>query len=328
MLADKMHEDRPARRRMPLSMSTGRCAEDCSRGLWRAKIRVALMSWFFSAIPYLLAAGTIALAGFTLIKEWNEYENTWLRRSALIVLIVVGALTFVSLYRDNREKETEKQQATSDRRQAASDIEGLKGQVKIASDAQERNTAEFLNSFKGMSDRVATLQTEVKTEALQKKLATLQGELQKNEKAMAPPPKAELAFTFAPFTFPHAIDQTLVPILETTLPANQDGSVHVEFIIVNTTTVEAIELNVNVHICDVCKYAKEPPGLNKYSGMKDTDRGFAIPVLHAKEAYQTIGLDITPPAGASGFGVSFTFRCNTCVLTGEALGGIVHIAGR
>jgi hypothetical protein len=52
-------------------------------------------------------------------------------------------------------------------------------------------------------------------------------------------------------------------VTDKTLPLNYDGSVHVEFNIVNTTDTDAVDSEVNFQICDECRYAKEPEGLQK-----------------------------------------------------------------
>jgi hypothetical protein len=271
------------------------------------------MPWFFSVIPYVLAAGTIALGVFTLLKEWGEYPSSRLRRSVLFAYIIVGALTFVSLYRDNEDK-----------KKSAEDIKGLKGQVQAANDAQKDNTILFVNSFSRMSAQVSDLKTEVKTEALQKKLASVQAELLNTQKALAPGPKAELAFTFAPFpnTPP---GQPIITVTDVTLPLNQDGSVHVEFSILNKTEVEAVDAELNVQICDGCKYAKEPPGLSKLPGLADTHRYLLIPRLFAMMAYRTLSVDVILPPSVQTFAVGFGYRCHTCILPTGPSQGIVHI---
>src|ERR1700680_1481260 len=103
------------------------------------------MSWFFSAIPYILAGGTILLGFFTILKEWDEYkERPWLRRLAIVVLMVVGALTFVSLHIDSQEKKK------------------AQGEAAAASEAQSKNTKMFLDSLHTMSTEVSDLKTQIK----------------------------------------------------------------------------------------------------------------------------------------------------------------------
>jgi len=128
------------------------------------------MSWFFSAIPCLLAIGTIVLGLLALLKEWEEYKNPRLRIAVGCVLVIVGLLTVVSLYLDSKEK----REAASNINRLEGQVKGLEGEVKAANTAQKENTQLFLDSFKTLSERVSELQTQVKTEALQKKLATVE----------------------------------------------------------------------------------------------------------------------------------------------------------
>jgi hypothetical protein len=218
------------------------------------------MSWSFAVIPYLLAIGTVALGAFEIIKDWSDYEESRLKIAVASVFIVVAALSLIGLYHDSQEKTA-----------AKADMKALQAKADAAIQAQADNTKMYVESFKDMSGQIGDLKAEVKTEALQKKLAAVQAELLKTQKAMAPGPKAELTFTFVPFDNPpppaHA-----TPTKEVTLPLNSDGSVHVEFSILNMTEVDATQVEINLAICDQCKFAKEPDGLTKLPGLKDPVR--------------------------------------------------------
>jgi len=54
------------------------------------------------------------------------------------------------------------------------------------------------------------------------------------------------------------------------VPLNSDGTIHVEFSIVNLTPVDAIDNVIDLRICDQCKYAKEPVGFVKLPGYGET----------------------------------------------------------
>ncbi len=151
--------------------------------------------------------------------------------------------------------------------------------------------------------------------------------LVKTQKAMQPGPKAELEFSFAPYPL-EPIDKPLAaPIKEVTLQLSSDGSVHVEFNILNFTSVDAIQVDITVQICDQCKFSKEPAGLTKLPGQMEVQRYLSLPDLHALEAYKTISLDVIPSA-VQQFPVGFGYRCQTCVLHKGMITGMIHIAGR
>jgi hypothetical protein len=63
-----------------------------------------------------------------------------------------------------------------------------------AEKAQKDNTALFLQKFQTVSDSLSDLKTKVATEPLLARIGQLQGELQKTQTALAPGPKASLAF--------------------------------------------------------------------------------------------------------------------------------------
>jgi hypothetical protein len=280
-----------------------------------------IMSWFFDAVPYVLAGGAILLGAFEIVKDWKEYKTAWLRMSVSVVFIIVATLAIASLRHDNQEKREAKNKADSD-------MKALQSKADAATQAQAENTRMYVESFTKMSGQISDLKAEVKTEALQKRLAAVQADLLKTQKAMEPGPRAELTFTFAPYSNP-APPGVPTLVKEVTAPLNSDGSIHIEFSIVNITDVDAIDNAINLVICEQCKYAKEPVNFEKIPGFGEEIRFLKVTV-HAKEALQTTSLDIIPPAraGVTNIEVGFMYRCRTCVLhTGKAPGttGIIHI---
>lgn len=140
------------------------------------------MAALYNAVPYLLAAGALFLLLLALAKEWGEYENPRLRKAVIGCIVSVAILTFINLYRDSKDKE-----------KAGQEINALEGKVSAANTAQTANTALFIDSFQKLSKELGDLKTQVKTDALQKKLASVQAELQNTERALAPSPKASLS---------------------------------------------------------------------------------------------------------------------------------------
>jgi hypothetical protein len=171
---------------------------------------------------------------------------------------------------------------------------------------------------------VQDLRSQVTTEKLQLKLVSVQSELEKTQKALAPGPKAELGFTFAPFpnTPP---GQPMVLLTEKTLPLNQDGTVHVEFEIINPTDVDAVDAEINFQICNECRYAKEPDRLTKLAGLRDNQRYLFMRNLLAKMAYKTLSVEVIPSPILQSFSVGIEYRCHTCVIPNKPSFGMVHI---
>jgi hypothetical protein len=266
------------------------------------------------ALPILAAL----VAVFQLAKDWSAHQTHWRRGSviALIVLLTIGST--VNVYYTSKR--------IADQRAKDHDqITGLKTAVDTANQNQQANTKQFIDAFGKLGQKVSDLQTQVTTEALQKKLASVQAELQNTQKALAPGPRAEVSFSFAPF--PNTpFGQPIVLVTDKTLPLNVDGSVHVDFDIVNTTDVDAVDVEINFQICNQCKYAKEPDGLSKLPGLMETQRYLYLHDLLAKMAYKTLSVDVIPPPLVQSFFVGIEYRCHTCVITHKPLGGVVHIS--
>jgi hypothetical protein len=272
------------------------------------------MSWVSGIVPYLVIVGTIVLGLFTLLKEWEEYKSPRLRIAVGCGLIILGVLTIVNLYLESDEK-----------KKAAGAIKSLEGQVKAANDAQTANTELFLKSFDKLSAEVSKLQTQAATEGLRNELAKVQGELQRTQKALAPPPKAVLTFTFEPFTNPPpGSNKPIVPSTEVALPILADGTVRVEFSVLNLSDVDALDGQIALQICDDCKFAKEPAGFQRLQGQSDRERNRTFTQIYAKTSTQNMTVDVIPPKSA-GFLIGIMYRCRTCVRTESASTGTVRL---
>lgn len=277
------------------------------------------MSWFYSAAPYLLALGTLALGVFSLLKDWHSHSPTG-RRAVAVFLCAVAGLTLIRQYNEDAQRNTERQkQAEAAKR--------LDGQVAAANEAQKANTAMYLDSFGKLSQKVSDLQTQVKTDELQKRLANVQAELQATEKALAPGPKARLQFTFVPFHNPPANSGDPVrPITETTLPVDSEHTVHILFSILNLTDVAASDGEITLIICEPCRFAKEPAGFTKLPGENETHRFKTFQNMLPQVSYTEGPIDvIINDDTIQRIAIGFQYRCRTCIVEKTPPMGIVNL---
>ena len=223
-------------------------------------------------MPYLLILGTVLLGLFSLHKDWHNYKHPWVRKAVGAVLLLVGTFSIVKQFRDSRETEITRTKAANDINTLKTELAGLQGQAKAANEAQTQNTKVFLETLNRLSDKMRDLQTQVKTEELRKQLASVQKDLQKTQKALAPAPKASLVFSFFPFINPPVGKGQMAPVTEKALHLTPDGTLHIEFTILNFTDVTALDGSINLDICDECKFAKEPPDFQRLSGQSDAQR--------------------------------------------------------
>ena len=278
------------------------------------------MSRVFEVLPYILALGTIILGASEIIKDWNDYQTSKLKVAVASAFIIVAALSLITLYHDKKEAEAAEIKAERD-------MGSLQAKVDAANRAQADNTKLFLDSFAKMSSQVSDLKADVKNEALQKRLASVQAELQNTEKFLAPGPKAHLSFTFTPFVNPPP-PAGVTPIKEMTEPLNSDGTVRIEFVVLNMTPVDATEVGVQIQICDQCSYATEPRNSEHVVGTKESWRRLIIPKLHAMSSWYIERFDIAVPPGARDVPVGFDYRCDTCIVPSgmsPETSGTIHI---
>jgi hypothetical protein len=283
-----------------------------------------MVTWFFSAIPYIFLIATITAGGVDLYRKREELKSRWQRTVVVVLFILVGILSLLSLYHDNREKQQAGQKAEQE-------IQGLNEKLDLANTAQQtaiqdqrENTKIFADQFQKLSDELGDLKTQVKTEALQKKLVTVQTELEKTQKALAPGPKARLQFTFVPFVNPPN-PKDAVLITDVTLPVSKDGIVHIEFNVVNLSDADAVDGDVVFQIPDKCKFAKEPEGLIRVRGAPDTQRDMAFRYINRMSMPANMAVDVIVPAEWQFFAVGITYRCRTCVLNTDLMYGTIHL---
>lgn len=238
-------------------------------------------------IPSLIAAFQIRF------KDWNNYKPLAIRW--FLLLGVFLACGWGTIYQN---------QQIRDKALAAA-------RVEAAQKAQQDNTEIFTKSFSALSTGLGDLKTKVTTEALQNKIVDLQSRL---DKAINPP-QAKLAFSFAPLRTIRidASHTTGEPITEKSLPLAADGSLHVDFTVVNLTDVDAIDGEMTLQICDVCKFAKEPAEFTKLPGQDDRQRHKTFNRIHSKVVFYTLSADIIAPPGSRDVALGMYFRCNTCV---------------
>ena len=239
---------------------------------------------------------------------------------ALILLLAIGSA--INNYYTGRRTSLQHSQDQAE-------ITGLKTAVETANRNQEANTKQFVDAFGKLSQKVSDLQTGAATEALQKRLATVQLELQNTQKALAPGPKAKLLFTFFPFKNGiMGTEPSAEPSTDVTLPVNPDNTVHFEFTVLNLTYVDATEGQYAILVCDLCRFAKEPQGFTKLEGRPDTERYVSFAKIPAKSQGPILGkIDMLIPPGFANLQVGINYRCHTCELSQSMTGlmGTIHI---
>jgi hypothetical protein len=267
-------------------------------------------------ISYVLLLLTFILSILDFVKDWDEHKTSFRRWLFLIVTIGATVLAGLSIrWADQKDQENQ-----SEARNDKSRMEGIiQGGQETASKA-----------IGELSDKVGSLETEVKTADLKKQVGDLQAELKATQKALNPGPKAELSFTFLPYPKVPLGQQPSAPVTETTISPNSDGSVHADFTVLNLTSADALDGDLTLTICEECKFVKEPAHFTKLEADSEKERTSHFSQILAKTEYVAMSADILPPPFLRSFSFGVMYRCRTCVLPagGQGIEGTVHIAGR
>jgi uncharacterized alpha-E superfamily protein len=149
-------------------------------------------------MSYILILCTVALALFSLYKDWNNYKHPRARKAVGVILLMVGTLSIIKQSRDSRDAQMTRTKATADINTLKSEVAGLQGEVKAANAAQTQNTKVFLETLNRLSDKVRELQTKAETEDLRKQLASVQNDLKRDPKGARTCSESDSGIQFLP----------------------------------------------------------------------------------------------------------------------------------
>jgi hypothetical protein len=144
---------------------------------------------------------------------------------------------------------------------------------------------------------------------------------------MAPAPKAKLTFSFVPFfNPPSSSNERIRAATEATVSADEDDTVHIQYTVINATEVAALEGEMTLYICGICKFAKEPENFRKLKSSTEINRYATFDRILPHVNLDTASLDVVVPRTIKEFSVGISYRCRTCMLETAISNGVVHVA--
>jgi flagellar basal body-associated protein FliL len=279
----------------------------------------ANLSYIFVLLPSFLAAGTIRF------KDWNNYRPHWIRWAIIGVIAVSAVLGLIYQHGQRLEKASTAEENRRNLQLFQAQALAAQNQTLAAQQAQAANTKQYVDALQTFSTKISDLQTKAATEELQKQLAVVKGELENTQKMLQPAPKAELTFTFCPYPRTPLQSVPVTPITSVTLPQQPDGSVHVQFEVLNNSEVDANDGIIVLYISDACKFAKEPQKFTRVEGTTDNQRLLQFAQIPALTTSFSMTADVIPPPFGNKFAIGILFRCKTCILTKALSQGIVTV---
>jgi hypothetical protein len=229
---------------------------------------------------YLPAIATAFLAALQLAKDWGAHQTTWRRAGVLLLILILAAGGAVNTYYSSKNSAT---QHIEDQQQIA----GLQKAVETANKNQQENTAQFVEAFGKLSQRVANLQAAVNTTEITNQANKLKAELEATQKALVPDPKARLVFGF--------LDENLQgnpPTENSPIHVVQGSPVSVDFAAYNGNDAVALKGLIFVRICLACQFAKGPDGFTHEPKAHPSERVRVFDIL-PKTTQVPITLNIT-----------------------------------
>jgi hypothetical protein len=250
---------------------------------------------------YVLNLATAFIAAFQLAKDWGAHQATWRRAAVLSLIVTLGVGGTINTYYAGKKASAVHEE---DQRQ----IGGLKKAVETANKAQDSNTAQFLQSFSTLTQKLSDLQTQVKTSGLQKEAARLRAELEATQKALTPQ-RAELVSSLGNVT------DTLenLGVTESSVPRGIDGTISFTATVVNKSPVQATNGSIFLRICEQCTFADEPKRFMKPVGAPDYDRQMMFATIPATTGI-AVPLKIKTPDRTHRLEIQFVLRCENCTV--------------
>ncbi len=241
---------------------------------------------------YALPLLTALLGLLYLAKDWGAHRTTWRRTAVMMLIIASGFGGAINNY--YRDKASNRQHAEDQAR-----IEGLQKSVETANKNQEVNTQKFILAFRDLGEQVANLKTQVATTDLRQRANELEKQLQATQKALEPGPKAKLVFTFEK----PDLSKPGPPVNEISARP-ENGVVTVSFTTINPTEVEAQDVDITLHICDPCKFEKEPEGFQHPKGQRENQRLFTVARMHPRSVLPLMNAQIRVPSDLNAFQIA------------------------
>jgi hypothetical protein len=229
-------------------------------------------------------------------KDWNERGTRkrtfrWWRLALTILGFPIGILL---VYLGNAE-------ALKHDNASKVEIQGLKSAVDTQTKNNETQYVRNQRDLHRVEDQLTGIKSQVASEPLRKKIADLQGEL---DRALAPAPNAKLQFSFLPLGPNESMrDTTSVPLV--------NGAVTVAFTAKNVSETQADNGKIWIQICDGCKFGAEPEGSEAPSDDPLT-RWKRFDRLFKGVVFEPTTLRVVPPLGASTFTIAFKYACEKC----------------
>jgi hypothetical protein len=250
-----------------------------------------LYSHFVTLPSQMLPIIYTILAFLYLAKDWKDHKTSWRRITVGLLILLSGVLGIINNY--YMDKKTASFQAA----------------VETANQNQADNTSRFIALFDTFSKKLSDLQTQVKTEGLQKEISQLQGEIEEHRKALVQP-KAALTFTFE--TSPNSSD--FVVLRRRTLPIKNDV-VRIEFTVFNKTETPALDGELILTIPDKCQFVSEPRDFRKHPGLPEWQRNMPFQRILPKSNLGVFTTDVRVPPLVNSVEFTMTYRCTNCIIS-------------
>jgi len=185
-----------------------------------------------------------------LYKDPKSYRHPGAALNVLCAILLFSGLTALNTHNEREQKLRDKSAADEKAEALTEKIDQTKEQV--AKNAQTTAT-----SIGRLSSDLNDFKADVRPAELRSQMTVMKDELEKTQAALSPPPKAAPLFSFSPFSNPFGRSPA-GPVTNVDLPIGADGSIHVQFTVLNLTDVDAVDGELTLQLCDLCKFAKEP----------------------------------------------------------------------
>jgi hypothetical protein len=254
--------------------------------------------------------GLIALLGiwkdYSENKKRSKKHGKWIYLGLFLLTAFLMILSIVDT-RSNRAKVAkDTQQAVGEKQTADARINFLTDQVGQLRGDSRANSDGFRKSFDGLYQRFANLQAKVTNADLIREIDETKKELRATQDKLNTP-KATLipSFYFLDYSYKP-------PILEMSASRQPEGSIPIDFVVINPSDVSALRGEITLRICDLCQYAKEPEGFTKRNGAHNNDRAKSFEHILGNTLLEKMTAEINTPLNVNRIEVMVVVVCENC----------------
>jgi hypothetical protein len=255
-----------------------------------------LINFLAAWIPFVLSVL------FAFVPSGREMKHPWIKWGWRSGVVIIGFCWSVMLWH---------QQDLTDKANAKQIQDAVQKSVTDANNHSDEKIGGVQKQVETVGKSLEETKTEISAQ-LGKTETSITNSIGKVGKPDAPEP-AKLQFSL----WKEYLPDSDFPFDKEIVYQQDDGTVSVDYFFKNVSASAADSIDIWVHICAKCSFAKEPEGFEKPAGIGDQSRHRNFPSLNPGVSFQksTVVFKVDRQVfsrGVARVGLAFSYSCKNC----------------